>query len=204
MFGGDRLDQLIADTWVFDSAKTTWTERKPKLSPSPRAGHALLWLPKAKKVLLLGGYTYTSTTDYVAPLYKPLPVEAWTYDVAADKWELVARWEKDAPLGSANAFLPGAVDDDDTVLVLDSQNRAWTCQIDASKPSSDAAKHGVAPGTVVRRTGPHDPKWYTEGWPATDAAQVAERLKKLPANEWVLLPAPNAPKMNMDWGSAVF
>ena len=205
LFGGDQLDQLVADTWVFDSAKNIWTQRKPDVSPSPRAGHALLWLPKAKKILLLGGYTYTSTTDYVASLYKSLPFEAWTYDVGANKWELVARWEKDAPVGPANAFLAAAVDSEDTVLVLDSQNRAWTCKFDVAKPdAAGTAKFGVRPGETVRRTGPHDPKWYTEGRPAPDPVAVAARLKELPANQWVQLPTPNAPKMNMDWGSAVF
>ena len=205
LFGGDQLDQLVAETWVFDSAKSTWTQRKPKVSPSPRGGHALLWLPKAKKLLLLGGYTYTSTTDYVAPLYKPLPFEAWTYDVAADTWQLIARWEKDAPVGPANVFLPAAVDDDDTVLVLDSQNRAWTCKFDLSKADTmGTAKLGVAPGETLRRGGPHDPRWYTEGVAAPDPEAVTDRLKKLPANEWVQMPTPNAPKMNMDWGSAVF
>jgi len=205
LFGGDQLDQLVADTWVFDSAKKTWTERKAERSPAPRGGHALLWLPKAKKVLLLGGYTYTSTTDYVAALYKPLPFEAWTFDAETNKWELVAQWEKDAPVGAANGFTGAAVDPDDNVMVLDSQNRAWTCSIDASKANPAlTTKHSVAPGTVVRRTGSHDPKWYTEGRPEPDAAAVAERLKKLPVNEWVLLPTVNAPKMNMDWGSAVF
>ncbi|MBY0460826.1 MAG: hypothetical protein K2V38_26200, partial [Gemmataceae bacterium] len=53
LFGGDQLDQLVADTWVYDSAKNAWTEHTPQLSPSPRAGHALLWLPKARKLLLL-------------------------------------------------------------------------------------------------------------------------------------------------------
>jgi Galactose oxidase, central domain len=205
LFGGDQLDRLIADTWVYDSAQNTWSQSKPKMSPSPRGGHALLWLPKAKKILLLGGYTYTSTTDYVASLYKPLPFEAWTYDVAANTWELAGRWEKDAPVGSANTFLPAAVDEDDNVLVLDSQNRAWTCKFDVSKPDeAGTRKFGVASGAAVFRTGSHDPKWYTEGVAAPDAAAIAERLKKLPANEWVQIPTPNAPKMNMDWGSAVF
>jgi len=53
-----------------------WEQRRPKRSPSPRAGHALLWLPGAKKVLLLGGYGYTSATGYVESLYRRLPFES--------------------------------------------------------------------------------------------------------------------------------
>src|SRR5262249_22919671 len=124
LFGGDRLNELVADTWVFDTATGTWEEKKPVVSPSPRSGHALLWMPRAKKFLLLGGYTYTSTTDYVAPLYRPLPLEASMFDTGAGKWDLVLRWEKplDAPVGPANGFLSAAVGEDDTVLVLDAQN----------------------------------------------------------------------------------
>ncbi len=207
LFGGDRLDQLLADTWVFDTATGTWIEQKPATSPSPRGGHALLWLPKAKKLLLLGGYTYTSTTEYVASLYKPLPLEAWTFDTAAGKWELVARWEKpaDAPVGQANVFLSAAVDESDTVLLLDAQNRAWTCRFDVSKPDAAGTdKYGVKPGAVVRRTGSHDPAWYGEGVPQPDPAKVAADLKELPANRWVVRPTPKRPLMNMDWGSAVY
>src|SRR5204862_3235662 len=62
LFGGDRLDELVADTWTLDVAAKKWEEKKPARGPAPRAGHALLWLPKAKKLLLLGGYGYTSAT----------------------------------------------------------------------------------------------------------------------------------------------
>lgn len=205
LFGGDQLDQLVSDTWVYDSAKNAWTERKPKLSPSPRAGHALLWLPKAKKLLLLGGYTYTSTTDYVAALYKPLPLEAWTYDVAKNEWSFVGKWETDAPVVPANTFLPAAVDDNDTVMILDSKNHAWFCTFDVREPDADGtAKFGANPGAVVRRTGSHDPKWYTEGLPAPDNTLGDARTKALKPNEWALIPTPKKPGMNMDWGSAVF
>lgn len=207
LFGGDRLNELVADTWVFDTAAGTWEERRPTVSPTPRAGHALLWLPKARKLLLLGGYTYTSTTEYVAPLYRPLPLEAWTFDAAADKWELVGRWSRpaDGPVGPANVFLSAAVDENDTVLALDAQNRAWTCRIDASKPDPAAAvAFGATPGATVRRTGSHDPAWYVEGVPAADPAAVAADLVALPANRWVVRATPKRPLMNMDWGSAVF
>jgi hypothetical protein len=203
LFGGDRLDALVSDTWVYNSAAKGWTELKPKRSPGPRAGHAMLWLPKAKKVLLLGGYTYTSTTDYVAPLYKPLPLEAWTFDVKAQEWEFVAKWDKGAPTVLANGFVPAAVDENDTVMLLDNKNHAWFCQIDTGKPDVVPAPKGALPGEVVRRTGSHDPKWYTEAVPAADPKVVAERLKALKPNEWALQPTPKRPGMNMDWGSIV-
>src|SRR5262249_7425185 len=64
LFGGDHLDRLLADTWVFDCATQRWQEKRPALGPSPRGGHALVYLPGSKKLLLFGGYTYTSNTEY--------------------------------------------------------------------------------------------------------------------------------------------
>jgi hypothetical protein len=203
-FGGDRLNELVANTVSFDSGSREWTGYLPPVVPSPRAGHAMLWLPKAKKVLLLGGYTYTSTTDYCASLYKPLPMEAWTFDVATSEWKCIGHWEKDAVVVPSNGFLSAAVDENDTVMVLDAQNRAWTISIDPSNPDPAlTGKHGVKFNTTVRRTASHDPEWYNEVPPA-NPEQVAAELKDLPANKWTIRPTPKRPLMNMDWGSAVF
>jgi hypothetical protein len=204
LFGGDALDHLLADTWVFDVVTQKWEQRRPKVSPSPRAGHALLWLPRAKKVLLLGGYGYTSATGYVESLYRRLPFEAWTYDPAADRWELVRHFDgKAAPEGPANGFLPAAVDEDDTAVVV--ANGTWACRIDARKTDADGtARYGVRPGTTERRDGPHDPAWYHKDVGPADPDRTARELAELPANIWVRRPTPRLPRPNMDWGSAVF
>ena len=205
LFGGDQLDQLLADTWTFDVVKQEWREAKPSHAPAPRGGHALLWLPKAKKVLLVGGYTYTSTTSYVASLYQRLPVELWTYDVSANRWDLLKRAGiKEGPDATANFFWSAAVDAEDRVALL-GQTGTWMCQVDAAASDADrTAQFSVKPGTVERRTGPHDPAWYREGIPPADAAKVEAELKELPANEWKLRPTPKLAAPNMDWGSAVF
>ena len=205
LFGGDRLNELIADTWTFDVVAKKWEQRKPARSPTPRGGHAMLHLPKAKKVLLLGGYTYTSATGYVERLYRPLPLEAWTYDVAGDRWDMIRRFEPaaSAPVPPDNFFFSAAAAADDSVVALG--NGTWICRFDATKPDEAAtAKFGVDPGSVVRRTGPHDPAWYKEGVPAADPAKSAAELKDLPANRWVIRPTPKLPRPNMDWGSAAF
>ncbi len=206
LFGGDQLDQLLSDTWTFDVVTREWVEKKPARCPMPRAGHALLWLPRAKKILLLGGYGYTSATGYVEALYRRLPLEAWVYDLAADKWQLVKRFEpdKDVPQGPTNSFLSAAVDEEDYVLVLGA-NGTWTCRLDANQADAEGtAKLGTQAGATERRTGPHDPAWYREGVAAPDAAGVEAALKELPANRWVQRPTPKLPRPNMDWGSAVF
>ncbi|MFO0802341.1 MAG: kelch repeat-containing protein [Gemmataceae bacterium] len=203
LFGGDMLHELHADVWTLDLSKG-WEQRQPKRGPQPRAGHAMLWLPKAKKVLLLGGYTHTSTVEYVASLYKALPMEAWTYDAATDEWQCNGHWEKDAPTGPSNFFLSATVNGNDEVLLLDSQNRAWTIRIDADKPDPQlAAKYGSSPHLGLKRSGSHDPAWYDDV-PKPDADKVAAELKDLPTNKWTIRPTPKRPLMNMDWGSAVF
>jgi hypothetical protein len=41
LFGGDRLDRLLSDTWTFDGQQ--WEEKTPAVAPAPRGGHALVW-----------------------------------------------------------------------------------------------------------------------------------------------------------------
>lgn len=94
LFGGDGLDTLYADTWVYDCATRKWEARRPRITPSPRFGHALLRLPKAGKIVLLGGVGYSSSTAYQALLYRPLPFEIWTYDVASNAWSLVRHFDE--------------------------------------------------------------------------------------------------------------
>jgi len=205
LFGGDQLDQLLSDTWIFDVVKQTWQEVKPERSPAPRGGHALLWLPKANRILLVGGYTFTSTTDYVASLYQRLPVELWTFDTATRRWDLLHRaGKKDGPDTPVNFFTSAAVDEDDRVVVL-GQSGAWMIDADPAKIDADGtAKFSVKPGTVERRGGSHDPAWYRQDIPPSDPAKVMAELRDLPANEWKVRPTPKRPMMNMDWGSAVF
>jgi hypothetical protein len=205
LFGGDQLDQLLSDTWTFDVVKQAWRKVAQKPGPAPRGGHALVWLPKAKKILLAGGYEYTSTTEYVASIYKRLPIEMWTFDVAADRWDFLSRaGAKEGPDAPANFFSSAAVDPDDNVLML-GQTGAWLCQVDARKvDAAGAAKWGVKSGTTARRLGSHAPDWYTMDVPPPDVNKVAAELKDLPANTWHIRPTPKKPGMNMDWGSAVF
>ncbi|MBL8025661.1 MAG: hypothetical protein JNL74_04585, partial [Fibrobacteres bacterium] len=83
VFGGDHLDYLTADTWVYDCVAKQWSKKNPTRSPSPRAGHALLYLPKSRSVVLIGGYNYTSGYSAVNPF------EMWRYDVTVDEWKLI-------------------------------------------------------------------------------------------------------------------
>ena len=86
LFGGDHLDYLTNDVWVFDPdpAKRSWQQRHPPTSPAPRANHQLT--AADGRIKLTGGYTYSNNTDYTGGQYVNLNDGAWTYDVAADSW----------------------------------------------------------------------------------------------------------------------
>ena len=210
LFGGDRLDQLYADTWVYDCAARTWEEKKPAVSPSPRFGHALLRLPKSGQLVLVGGKGYTSSTAYNTMLYKALPFEAWTYDVERNEWALLHRLEKDAPAQVPNGAGCAAVADDDTVLFIGGAepgsakgvvHSAWTCRLDPTKVDKDGtAKFGVKPGTVETRTGSFDPEWYTKDVPPADPKAVAVVLDKLASNTWTTLTCPRWPENRQGGG----
>lgn len=85
LFGGDHLDYLTNDTWIFDPAKKKWMQRHHKSAPPPRANHSLKAAGDGK-IILAGGYTYTSSTDYCGGQYRDLDDGEWTYDIAKDTW----------------------------------------------------------------------------------------------------------------------
>ncbi len=152
LFGGDHCDYLMNDTWVFDPAKRMWMQRHPARAPQPRANHQL----KANgdgTITLVGGYTYTSSTDYCGGQYRDIDDGPWTYDVASNTWSGVGE--------------------------------------------------SVAPNLRVYRRAPFIPEYFLEG-PPPDAAAQAERLRRLPVNTWVYLEPPRLPKLNRDWGTAVY
>ena len=85
VFGGDHCDYLTNDTWVFDPAVRRWSLRNPPSAPPPRANQA--WKINGDgKLVLTGGYTYFSNTDYMGGQYIDINDGDWTYDVAADTW----------------------------------------------------------------------------------------------------------------------
>lgn len=85
LFGGDHLDYLRNDTWVFDPAKAKWFQRHPKGAPAPRANHRLESLGDGR-IRLSGGYTYASNTDYVGGQYIDLEDGPWIYDLRKNSW----------------------------------------------------------------------------------------------------------------------
>lgn len=93
LFGGDHLDYLTNDTWVFDPEQCRWFQRHPEAAPPPRANHRLAARGDGT-IRLTGGYTYSSNTDYVGGQYVDLEDGEWVYDIEKNEWRggnLVAR-----------------------------------------------------------------------------------------------------------------
>ncbi len=197
LFGGDRLNELLGDTWVYDCAGRTWQHRRPPLSPAPRFGHGLVAPHGSKGVVLVGGKTYTSSNAYVAMLYAPLPFEMWTYDVKADRWTRLKT--QGQPPQVANAAMMAAIDDkSELMLVKESQGKlpaeTWTCRISTAAVDEEGTKKtGVPPGTSVFRTGAYDPAWYDQDLPAPDEQAFAKFLADVPVNRFVDIEAPRWP-----------
>ncbi len=65
----------LSDTWTFSLSTTTWTERHPSASPSPRSDAAVAYDSETDAVLLFGGF---SGTGYLG--------DAWAYYPGNDTW----------------------------------------------------------------------------------------------------------------------
>ncbi|MBL8910928.1 MAG: hypothetical protein JNM17_09525 [Archangium sp.] len=221
LFGGDQLDQLLSDTWTFDFATEQWTEHTPPVSPTPRGGHRLLYLPGARTTVLLGGFTSSSTTDYVASPYSSLPMELWRFDFASHTWALIKRF---APMTAPSlgpsptnaGFTFGAAVGSGDVAVLHIKNgypddqargETWAIRIDPSvTDTAGTTMYGATPGTVTRRGDRYDPAWFSDaGVPdAGELASISARITGAADNVWVSVPSPNRPATNHDWGTAAF
>ena len=68
-----------ADTWVFDSATTTWTEIETDVAPSARAWHHMAYDPGTDRIILLGGASRDE-----------LDAVAWSFDANTTTWEPLA------------------------------------------------------------------------------------------------------------------
>ena len=224
LFGGDGLDRHYADTWVYDCKTRTWQQCYPKLSPSPRAGHALVYLPKSKRVLLIGGYGLGNGHSYMyGDVYRSIPFEMWVYDTAANEWTLLLHLPvpkgrepaPNTPEGDYRGPWPAAVNEDDTVVLFQAGSRGratWVCKVDPTKVDTEGtAKHGVPSGTAAFRgdeTEPrpgyrsYDPSFYERGvTPDPGAAEAT--FKNLPVNTWQLIEPPKGVD-KCGWGTTAY
>ena len=224
LFGGDHEDYLMNDTWVLDLETQSWRRASPDAAPSPRAGHALVALPKSRTLALIGGYLQSSSRDYSARPWRTIePRQVWTYDVTADRWDLLTSWQPkrgDTSLPqaagtfygySAQYYTPLAVAADaDDHLVLEaraggrSQGATWMMAVDVTKRD--------AVGREKLATAPNQ-RLYRKGFFLASYGEVADPPKPtgidaLPANRWVKLPPVlrNFARgcRQRDWGTSVW
>lgn len=79
LFGGDDGSGMLQDTWLYDPAANTWTERKPTVSPPARHKHAMVYDQKHGKVVLFGGMGGGRALS-----------DTWAYDVPSNTWVQVS------------------------------------------------------------------------------------------------------------------
>jgi len=201
LFGGDGLDRVLSDTWIYDCPTRTWEQRFPENCPAPRAGHILAWLPKAEKIVLAGGYSR-----------EPLAQEIWSYDTAANQWKPLLhvpleevrgeRFSRNCPRVTARETQFGAVDQND-VLVCPNGTTVWACKVDPNRPDPSAATATAAQSGsyVFNRIDPAT--WENEAEP--DPRKSREFLESLPVNRWTAFDFPKyAPGARNRWGTTAY
>ena len=202
LFGGDALDRLLGDTWVYDPAGRRWEQRRPGLSPLPRAGHKLVYLPRSRKILLVDGYGYGEGRG-----------ETWIYDTQADSWQMLAEEDPARRRTPMRDYFPtpAAADGDDLVVTFVQEKSGLStvaARIDATRVDADGtARLGVPPLTEKPYPAAvEDPEWFERHAPPPDPAAEAWS-KSLPANTWVARQSPNWPEIDYGrsrcWGTAV-
>jgi hypothetical protein len=231
LFGGSGLDRQYADTWLYHCKQRRWEQRWPEKNPAPRAGHALLWLPKSKTVWLGGGFTLHHGRSYMyGDAYWHLPWEAWTYDVAKNEWKCIFHVPlpgisrghgpdfnnptKGWPWGDVRNIWPMAVGPDDTILFFKTvvkysrrSAQVWAMQPDVAAASDElTAQHGVAPETLKFRGdggwASYDPGFYDRvGKP--DHEKTEAFYKNLPTNRWTHIGPPKGVD-KCGWGTTAY
>lgn len=110
LFGGDHLDYLGNDLWVFDPRAQRWRQRHPPVAPEPRAGH-LIAAGDPGRIVMRGGYIYghRRLPGWDSSPYVNAGPDEWIYDLAADTWSAPAgqpSFPADTRTYREGAFLP--------------------------------------------------------------------------------------------------
>jgi len=82
LFGGSFLggngSEYLGDTWVYDYATNTWTNKNPANPPHARSNFAMVYDSAHDKTILFGGYYYDTSYKYLA--------DTWVYDYPTNTW----------------------------------------------------------------------------------------------------------------------
>jgi len=215
LFGGDHGDYVLADTWLYDPAKRAWRQFRSKAVPEARCGAQMVWLPKAKKLALLGGNTARRKLTYQNFL-QPCSPDVWLFD-PDNGWQLAVKAGDETKVKTKDDFPlfmnlnPVVSLADDTLVALAiggnyyrdfMSSSTWMVRIEAL-PSPPAAVE-PAPVRLYRSVVPeYNPQWY-DAAPRGSREEVDSMLAAMPANHWIEVPRPPATCGETSWGTALF
>jgi hypothetical protein len=139
LFGG-WFNTYDDETWVYDVASDTWTQKNPTTKPSARRDHVMVYDSTNNKVVLFGGLGGGN--------------ETWVYDVSSDTWtqknpttKPSARRDHAMVYDSTNnkVVLFGGYDTsyDNETWVYDVASNIWTQKNPTTKPLA-RADHAMA------------------------------------------------------------
>lgn len=146
-FGGDvNARNYFNETWAYDLAHDTWTNRGPSNSPPPRSYYAIAYDAKASRVVMFGGEN--ASTEFG---------DTWTYSYSANKWTQIATRVSPSPRHySAMVYDPvryrmllfGGADDMETPLgdtwAFDLRTNRWSELHPSGATPSARAWHAMA------------------------------------------------------------
>lgn len=217
--GGSHWDYVSNDTWSYDCKTKKWRQVWPKVCPAPRKGASMVYLPRSKRLALVGGESPNTEFSYYST-YTSLPSEVWTFETSANQWQLLFR-EENTEESSQNRIplsSPLAVSDQDVMLGLFTEKRDsrgqgnWNyCsrtrlfQISDKADPALTAEHGVEAGsrTYLSVVDAYHPCWY-DAAVRGDRTETEAWYKAMKPNTW--LAPPKAPRVcpPSEWGTAVY
>ncbi|MFC1479142.1 hypothetical protein ACFL6F_00955 [Planctomycetota bacterium] len=101
IFGGEHMDYVTNDLWVFDPAKLRWFQRHPSSAPEPRGDH-LFEAVGDGRIAMQGGYFYKPGKGYIH-----VGPSRWIYDINKNAWSADGHAEKTFPADTrSEMYLP--------------------------------------------------------------------------------------------------
>lgn len=81
LFGGNRGEHYLNDTWVYDSKSRVWAQLQTTANPPGRSQHGMVYEPQRDEILLFGGRSFGSQPQH----------DTWALDLGRLKWNLLAK-----------------------------------------------------------------------------------------------------------------
>lgn len=114
LFGGDKNGHhsFLGDTWAYDYNTNTWTNMSPKISPSARDRHAMVYDSRSDRIILFGGY---NGNDYLN--------DTWSYNYNTNTWTNMTQF---FPGKLANHGMAYDSESDGIIVFGGGANQTWS------------------------------------------------------------------------------